>query len=81
MAEVESKIPDITTLATKAALNRKATEIENKIPGTTAFFTTPEFNTLAKISSDARMEKAMKSLASKSQVGNALDIADKSREK
>ena len=81
VAEVESRMPDITTLATKAALNRKATYIENKIPDTTDFITTPEFNTLAKISSDARMQKAAKSLASKSQVDSALDIADKSREK
>ena len=32
MTKVESKRPDITNLATKAALNIKATENKNKIP-------------------------------------------------
>ena len=40
MAEVKSKIPDITNLATEAALNTKAIDIEKKIPDTTGFITT-----------------------------------------
>ena len=31
------------------ALNTKATETENKIPDTTGFITTPEFNRLTKL--------------------------------
>ena len=41
-----------------------------------SFFTITEFNRLTKISFDARMKKVAKSLPSKSQVNNALDIAD-----
>ena len=39
------------------------------------------FNKLTKISFDARMKEAVKSLASKSQINNALDITDKKRGK
>ena len=35
-----------TILATKATLNTKAAEIENKMPDNTGFITTPEFNKL-----------------------------------
>ena len=81
MAEVESKICDITNLATKAALKTKATEIENKICDTTGFITTPEFNRLTKLNFNARMEEEVESLASKGQVDTALDIADTNRGK
>ena len=47
--EFESKILDITNLATKTALNSKFTEIENKIPDTTGFNTSPEFNGFTEI--------------------------------
>ena len=42
-------MPDITNLATKATLNTKATEIENKIPATRNFINTQEFDRSAKI--------------------------------
>ena len=53
---MESKIPDITNMATKAALSTTTTEIVNKVPGTTSFITTPDFNRLTKISFDTKME-------------------------
>ena len=52
---------DITSLPTQAAINPKATEIENKIPDMTGFITSPEFNIL-KIIFDARTKEATKSL-------------------
>ena len=55
------------------SLNRKATEIENKIPDTAGFITAPEFKRLLKINFDARMRKATKSLSSNSQVDAAQD--------
>ena len=79
--DMEHKIPDINNLAKEAALNKKATEIETKIPNTTGFITTREFNRLIKISFAATMKEAAKSLASTSQVYNALDMADENREK
>ena len=53
----------LEAVAARDALNTKDTEIESKIPDTTAFITPPEFNTLTKISFDARMKEATKSLA------------------
>ena len=50
---------------TKATLNTEVTEIENKVPDTTGFITTPEFNRLTKISFVAKMKQAAKILASK----------------
>ena len=79
--EVESKIPDITNVTTQAALSAKATETENKIPDSTCFITTPKFNKLTKNSVDARIKEKSKSFASKSQVDNALDVAEKIQEK
>ena len=38
--EIENKILEITNLATKAALNIKATGIENEIPDTSHFINT-----------------------------------------
>ena len=66
---------------TTTTLNTKHIQIENKIPDTKGSFRSPEFNRLTKISFDARIKEATKSLVSKSQVDNALDIADKNREK
>ena len=60
--KVESKILCITNLATKAAFNIKATEIENRTSNTTGITTTPEFNKLTKTSFDARMKKQQKVL-------------------
>ena len=78
---MESKIANITNWVTKVVLNTKSTEAENKIPDTTGFITTPEFNRLTKISCDVEIKEAAKGLASRSQVHNGLDTADKSREK
>ena len=50
---MESEIPDITNMTTKAALSTTTTEIVNKVPGTTSFITTPDFNTK---SFDTKME-------------------------
>ena len=50
---------------TKATLNTEVTEIENKVPDTTGFITTPEFNRLTKISFGAKMKQAAKILVSK----------------
>ena len=65
-----------TGFLTTAGLNAKATEIENKKYDTKSFLTTQEFKRLAEISFDAA-----KISASKSKVDNALDKADKNREK
>ena len=46
--EIEGKIPDVTNIATKAAVNAKATKIQNKIPETTGVTATPEFKRLTK---------------------------------
>ena len=78
-AEVETKIPEITNLATKAVLNTKAKEIENKILDDTGLFTTQEFSRLRKISFEGKMKEAAKSLASRSRVDTAFDIADKKK--
>ena len=74
-------MPGITNLAAKAALNIKITEIKTKVPGTTGFITTHEFNRVRKITFDAKMKEATKSLASQSKTDNALDKADKNRKK
>ena len=71
---------DITSISTKATLNTKTREIENKIPDTTGFIATTEFNRLTNIRFDARMKEATESLASKDRVTTALDIADRNRE-
>ena len=71
----------ITNLVTEAALSTKVTEIENKIPDTADLISTPEFNRLTKMSFDVKMRGAVKNLANKSQIDNAIDIADKNRGK
>ena len=69
-------------MATKAALNTKATEIENKLlDDTTDFITTLEFNRLTNISFDVRIIEAAKIFACKNQVDNRLYTAGKNREK
>ena len=57
---IESKIPNDTNLATKAALNAKAKEIENKIPDTTSFVASPDFSRLTKLALDGRIKEAAK---------------------
>lgn len=46
--EIEAKIPDITNLANKAAVNANPTEMENKIPETTGVIAIPDFKRLTK---------------------------------
>ena len=75
-----SKVFDITSLFTKATLNTKITEIENKIIDVTSFICITEFNRLTKKGFDARIKAATKSLVCESEVDTALDIADKNRE-
>ena len=48
-----------------------------EIPDTSHFFNTQEFNRLAKISFYTKINEAVKSLASKSRLDNALDLGDK----
>lgn len=60
--EVESKIPGVTNLATKAVHNAKTTETENKITNTTDFITTPEFNILTEIGFDSKLKNQIKLL-------------------
>ena len=65
VAEIESKIHGFNNLAVRAVLNTKVRENENKLPDTTGVITTPEFNrSKAKISFDARLKEATKSLSS-----------------
>ena len=78
-AEVENKEHDITNLTTKPALNTKDTEVENKITHFASSITTPGFHRLTKISFDARIKEAAKSLTSKSQMDNTFDIEDKKK--
>ena len=61
--EIENKILEITNLATKAALNIKATGIENKIPDTSHFINTQAFNRLKK-KDWCKNERSRKKLAS-----------------
>ena len=56
-------------------------QIESKIPDTASFITTSGFNISTKVSFHVEMKEAAKSLVNKSQVDDALDIADKNREK
>ena len=51
------------------------------MPDTRGFVTNPAFTRLTKIIFDTSLTEAAKNLASKSQVDNAIDIANKSREK
>ena len=62
-------------------LNTKSAETGNNVPDTTSFIYTSEFKRLTKISFDVRIKEIAKSFASESQVDNALEIADKNREK
>ena len=79
---MENKIPNITKLATKAALNRKVTEIENKIPHSGSLIATLEYNRLPKVNFHATSKKAEKSFTSKTEVKkNALGLSHKNREK
>ena len=47
--EIENKIPDTSILATKATLDTKTTEFENKMLDTSHFINTQEFSRLIKL--------------------------------
>ena len=59
---------------------QKPQRLKKKVPDTTRFITTPEFNRLTKINLDATMKQESRSLASKMS-STALDIADKIEKK
>ena len=44
--KLESKIPNVTSLSTTAALNTKNTSIENKIPDITGFVRPKKFSSV-----------------------------------
>ena len=52
---------DITNMATKNALNKKSTEIENKTTATAGFITT-KLNRLTKVGFDARSKEPASSV-------------------
>ena len=58
-------MPSVTGLVTTASLNTKPKEIENKIPETRGFITTPEFKRLTKINFKAETKQEMKGLIGK----------------
>ena len=78
--EIEKKASDIFNLATKA-LNAKTAEIRNKIPDTSHFINTRKFNWLTKTSFETRMKEAEKSLVSKTEVNNAVNLGEKNWKK
>ena len=71
--ETERNVPDITNLAMKATLNTYPIDIENNIPDTIGFSTTPERNTLTKTSFDAKTKETKRNLKRKIQVDNDYD--------
>ena len=60
LTTVENKIPSVSNLVKKTDYNTKITEIEKKLTDHNhdKYITTPEFNTLAAIVSNARLAKA-----------------------
>ena len=52
ISEVESKIPDTSSLVTTTVLNTKISEFENKIPDHAKNITTQEFNLTAEINTE-----------------------------
>ena len=59
--EVKSKIPDITNLATEAALDAKVADSKQNM-WFRRFFSTSKFNRLTKINIDARLKEEAKAL-------------------
>ena len=78
--EVKSKIPDITNLATEAALDAKVADSKQNM-WFRRFFTTSKFNRLTKINYWCKTERGGKGFANKSEVGTGFDIVDKNRKK
>ena len=58
----------------------KVTEIEDKIPDTTGFITTPEFIRLTELSFGARMKEVTKNFATKSKVTTALNLGEENKQ-
>lgn len=71
------KITSIAKFAVNAAVNKKATETENKTPEATELFTNAELNRFVKTCFDSRMIELEKNLATKLRVRNAVDLAIK----
>ena len=62
-------------------LKKLMQDVNKKIPDTNKFIETDEFSRLAEIHFNARIAEALKNLATKKQVVNALDLGNKNREK
>ena len=65
LQRLKKKIQEVTGATPKAALNKKTTEIESKIPDASHFVNTPEFERLANIGFNTTRKETVKSLASK----------------
>ena len=60
---------------------KKDWRCDKKTPDTSKFIMSQYFNILRKINFNARMAEALKKLATKKQVENALDLGNKNAEK
>ena len=56
--DVESKIPNTSSLVTTTVLNTKISEVENKIPDDSKYVTTQEFNKLTVENFAGRLKQA-----------------------
>ena len=56
-------MPDTTHLAIDVNLTTNYIDIEHKMPNTTSFIKTPEYNELTKLSFDAKVKEANTNLA------------------
>ena len=68
--EVKNKIPNIINLATPTAL----TAVENKIPGSSKYITTPEFNRF--LAENCAARSAQPNLSSKSNIDTFVKKTD-----
>ena len=74
MAEVETKKLDVNNLAPGVVLSRNVIEMENKMPDTKGFISTPEFNRLTKIRFDPKIKEETKRLTINSHVDTSFDV-------
>ena len=58
ISEVESKVPNTSSLVTTTVLNTKISEVENKIPDNSKYTTTQEFNKLTPEKFAVRLKQA-----------------------
>ena len=70
ISEVESKVPNTSSLVTTTVLNTKISEVENKIPEQSKYITTQEFNKLTAENFAARWKQA--DLVNKTDFDNKL---------